>query len=278
MNSDTKEANFTSLFMEHVPKGYDFNVGGERHSYAFEFLHNLEENFSQVSTSRYQDSFSLYKASKVELQESLNRFEFEYATVINNKTGYLNGTVKRLIVLLKNLGYKKSDNPFSNQVLQIIESLIKEGLNSIFISHHLELTESNRAYLSKWYYLKEPIQSFKFVRHPEERRLEELYKKYLLGNFVAYQTPFSTFKSLFEKRRLVNKINWVGNKTSLFFFIKLLREHDIIKNTKNKHWSIVSEFFLLKGESLEPKDFTNQKEPKTKETREPLEKFVQSLR
>jgi hypothetical protein len=90
-------------------------------------------------------------------------------------------------------------------------------------------------------------------------------------------TDFSTFKSLFGARQLENKINWIDRKSSLYYFIKLLIEHKVIKNSRNKHWEITSEFFLLKGESLLPKDFLNQKETQNKKNRKYLESFVNSL-
>jgi hypothetical protein len=277
MSDSIKDSNFSKLFLEHVPQGYDLNVGGERYTYAFEFLNDLEKSFKQVDFHRFKESFESFNELKTRQQEALGRFEFEYGLVIKDRAGYVNGTVKRLIVLHKNLGFNKTDNQFINQAILLSQILVKDCLSNIFTNHHLELKETNRAYLANWYYLKEPIRSFKFISYPEERRFEELFKKYLRGKFISYETTFATFRTLFKNKRLVNKIDWVGNKSSLYLFIKLLRENHVIKDTKNKHWNIVSEFFLLDGESVDPKDFTNQKEPKTKATREPLEKFAKAL-
>src|SRR5690606_1320533 len=154
---------------------------------------------------------------------------------------------------------------------------IKDILKSIFISFHLELNNANREVLSKWFYLKNAIVSFKFRKFPEDKRFEILYERYLKGRFVSTLTSFNTFKNLFEARQLENKINWVDRKSSLYYFIKLLIEYEVVSNPKNKHWEITSEFFLLKGEPLLPRDFLNQKETQNKNSRKTLEFFVKAL-
>ncbi|WP_421808752.1 hypothetical protein [Flagellimonas sp.] len=161
--------------------------------------------------------------------------------------------------------------------LVLLNTVTKDIIKDIFISHHLDLDNKHRQELSKWFYLKEPVVSFRFRHYPEEKRLKQLFKKYLKRDFISYHTPFETFKSLFEARPLVNKIDWVDQKSSLYYFIKLLRKHNVIANTKNKHWMVASEFFLLKGELLIPKDFLNQKETQDQKKRQQLENFVKAL-
>jgi len=278
MSQNTKDSNFSSLFLKHVPKGYDLNNGGEFLNYPFDFLdEQLKSKNGVGNLSKFHESFKLYTDLKVKQKEAFNRFEFEYSLVKENKTAYLNTTVKNLIGQLDLIKTSRTPNFYQNQHLNLIQTIIKNILREIFVLYHLDLNKSNRSFLSKWYYLKEPILSFKFTKYPEDRRLEELFNKYLKGRFISTGTPFSTFKSLFENRELVNKVDWIDQKTSLYYFIKLLRNHNVIRNTKNKHWLIVSEFFLLNGEILIPKDFLNQKETQNTEKREVLEKFVLAL-
>ena len=157
-----------------------------------------------------------------------------------------------------------------NNLIHLLLNSVKEILKSIFISHHLELHNSNREVLSKWFYLKKAVVSFRLNKYPEDKRFERLYRNYMLDNrFISQLTNFATFKSLFEARQLENKINWIDRK--------LLIQYKAIKNPKNRHWEVTCEFFLLNGEALLPKDFLNQKETLNKAKRKQLESFVKAL-
>lgn len=279
MESQSKELNFSRLFLKHVGKGFYINTGGEFLNYPFEFLDKLVRSKNIIDNlDKFHESFAEYENLKDKQKKAFNRFEFEYNLVRENKTDYLNTTVKKLRHQLEIIKTLRKDNFFHNQPLNLIQSIIKNILKEIFVLYHVDLNEKNRTFLAKWYYLKEPILSFKFTKYPEDRRLEELFNKYLKGTFISNSTKFETFKSLFENRAMVNKVDWIDKKTSLYYFIKLLRKENVIKNAKNKHWLIASEFFLLKGEILISKDFVNQKEPQTKSTRIPLEAFVLALK
>lgn len=275
------ENKYSKLFLKHVPRSFTHDRKGNQ-EHPFQFLEKLfdEQNFN-IEFRHFEEGFKFYNDLKQRAKHSLNWLVYEY-NLIKGSHEYLNKVVGILIKLYKktNSINKESPNYATHRkgYYNIIQTIIKEILEAIFVSYHLDLNKTNRNYLSKWYYLSEPINSFKFTKHPEDKRLKELYEKYLKNSFMHHNTPFATFKALFENKNLVNKINWVDQKTTLYFFIKLLRQHKVIKNTKNKHWLIASEFFLLNGETLIPKDFLNQKEPQTKAKREKLEKFVLALK
>ncbi len=281
MNKIT-ENKYSKLFLKYVPRTFTHDRKGNL-SHPFQFLEDLcdKETIEIIEFRHFNEGFTFYNDLKKKGEHSLNWFIYEYSLIKGNNE-YVNKIVSSLIKLYKTVNSINKDSPYyaqhSKGYYNILQTIIKEILESIFVSYHLDLNKSNRNYLSKWYYLNEPINSFKFTHHPEDKRLKYLYDKYLKTSFIYYDTPFDTFKGLFENRPLVNKINWTDQKTTLYFFIKLLRQHKVIKNTKNKHWLITSEFFLLKGETLIPKDFLNQKEPQTKHKREKLEKFVLALK
>ncbi|GAA3623063.1 hypothetical protein [Flavivirga jejuensis] len=272
------EVKYTKLFLKHVSRNFTHDKKGNA-LHPFEFFEKLlsEEGFEVIEFRNFDNGFIFYNNLQKQAEHSFNWFQYEYS-LIKGSNEYLNKIVNKLLGFYKLTRTFDKQYEFKKGYFNLIETVLKNILEKIFTSYHLDLNKSNRIYLSKWYYLKEPINSFKFSKYPEDKRLKELYDKYLKTSFIHYNTPFVTFKALFENRTLVNKINWVDQKTTLYFFIKLLRQHKVIKNTKNKHWIIASEFFLLKGETLIPKDFLNQKEPQTKKKRELLEKFVLALK
>lgn len=276
------EIKYSQLFLKFAPRNFVL-VKEDNPLHPFYFLEDLchEESHRTIKFRDFNEGFAFYNELKTKGEHCIKWFTYEYS-LIKGSNEYLNKIVGTLIKLYKRTNSIKKELDYYAQYRKkyynIIQVIIKQILETLFVSYHLDLNKSNRIYLSNWYYLNEPINSFKFTKYPEDKRLKELYDKYLKTSFIDYDTAFSTFKALFENRTLVNKINWVDQKTTLYFFIKLLRQHKVIKNTKNKHWLITAEFFLLKGETLIPKDFLNQKEPQTKEKREKLEKFVLALK
>lgn len=247
----------------------------------------IESYIHDLNTYPLLNTFEKAQAIFNDIREyqkvAYNCFELELNLLQENRIKYLNQIVSRLLGIQKDLRLIKrkkaikQHKPINSLILLLLNS-IKDILKSIFISFHLELNNSNREALSKWFYLKKAITSFRFNKYPEDKRLERLYNKYLKDNgFVSPLTNFATFKSLFEAKQLENKINWIDRKSTLYYFIKLLIEYNVIESPKNKHWEITSEFFLLKGETLLPRDFLNQKETQNKKNRLILESFVKAL-
>jgi hypothetical protein len=233
-------------------------------------------------TSVFEKALLLSNKIKTYQKDAYNCFELELTLLQENRIKYLNQIVTKLLNIQKELRHNKRRDGLQFAIIEnfilLLLSSIKNILESIFISYHLELNNKNRETLSKWFYLKKAITSFRFNKYPEDKRLENLYHKYFISSkFISPMSSFSTFKALFEGRQLENKINWIDRKSSLYYFIKLLIDYNIIKNPRNKHWEITSEFFLLKGESLLPRDFLNQKETQNKKSREKLESFARAL-
>ncbi len=279
MIKTNKDLQFSQLFKNHSPNSYYFKKGEILHEHPFYFLENfLDKDIIEYNLGKYEVGFAFYKHIKDAQMEGFNRFEYEYCLVPNNKTIYLNELVGKLLEMHTRLTLLRKNNLPENDYLGILLMVLKNILKDIFISYHLDLDNSNRDKLSKWFYLKESITSFYFTNYIDEKRLKDLYQEYLVRpRFISYSDSFETFKCLFEGRRMENKINWIDQKSSLFLLIRLLRKHKIIRNTKNKHWLITSEFFLLKGETLIPSDFLNQKETQNPEKRKNLIAFVNHL-
>ncbi|GAA4954811.1 hypothetical protein GCM10023314_30620 [Algibacter agarivorans] len=244
------------------------------------YIHDLSD---YPSLNTFEKAQAIFNDIREYQKVGYNCFELELNLLKENRIKYLNQIASRLLSVqadLRQIKRKKDLKRYKSidSLILLLLNSIKEILQSIFISYHLELNNSNREVLSKWFYLKKAIISFRFNTYPEDKRLEILYHKYLTDRgFISTLTNFNTFKSLFEAKQLENKINWIDRKSSLYYFIKLLVKKKVVKNPKNKHWEITSEFFLLNGEALMPRDFLNQKETQNKKSRVVLESFVNAL-
>ena len=274
-----KNLQFSQLFKDHAPKGTYYIHRGDLIMHPFYFVEEyLKKEYPAENLNKFEEGISFYNRLKDVQAQAFRRFEFEYCLIPQNKIIYLNEVVDILLTIRNQITRSSQSNFYNDDYLGLIRIVLQDILKEIFVSYHLDLNNSNRTVLSKWFYLKESVVSFSFTSHIDEKRLKDLYKEYLVRpGFIAYSDSFDTFKCLFEGRRMENKINWIDQKSSLFLFIRLLRNYKIIRNTKNKHWLITSEFFLLKGETLVPADFLNQKETQNHEKRKNLIAFVNHL-
>ncbi|MDB0602201.1 hypothetical protein PL373_13785 [Tenacibaculum maritimum] len=279
-----KQTDFSQYYMLNSKPFIKRKEIEDRIEHPFIFIEDYINNLDSIPTlGVFDKALTIFNNIKSFQKYAYNCFELELSLLKENRIKYLNQVVSKLLEIQKSLRHTKR-----KQILERITSIeslfllllnsVKDILKSIFISCHLELNNTNREVLSKWFYLKKAVTSFRFNKYPEDKRLENLYHKYFINErLISPLVKFSTFKSLFEGRQLENKINWIDRKSSLYYFVKLLIESNIIKNPKNKHWEITSEFFLLKGESLLSRDFLNQKETQNKKTRKTIESFIQAL-
>lgn len=254
----------------------------EKHSeveYPFSFLdYYLKQEDKSVELKQFETGFNFHMKLQNHKKQAYNCFEYELNLLDNGKYLYLNEVTLLLFKALQKIMAHQRKYKYLHAYHRTLSNIASNILKDIFMHYHLDLDSRNRDKLSKWFHLKEPIISFRFSKSQEEKRLYSLYFKHLYnGSFINLTTEFGTFKALFEGRVLENKINWIDNKSSLYYFIKLLVSNKVVKNPKNRHWQITAEFFLLKGETLLPNDFLNQKETQNKEKREALEKFVSAL-
>jgi len=275
MHNSNQQNGFSKLYEKNMlsPNHIDIDENSIEHPFAFIEIY-LEKDKSNYDLQLFEHWAFFLKQLKEEQNYSYYCFELELNLLYTNKNNYLNEMVLILINIKQTIKLKSIKNVY----LRLLNVIVNDILKNIFISYHLDLNSKNRIKLTPWFHLKEPILSFRLIKYPEDKRLKRLMMRYLSLIFISKDTKFSTFKALFEGRYLENKINWMGNKSSLYYFIKLLISNKVIRNPKNKHWKIASEFFLLKGETLTPNDFLNQKETKHKRKRKELELFVKALK
>ncbi|MCO5725554.1 hypothetical protein [Robiginitalea marina] len=246
----------------------------------------LTSEHEGIIFKNFDEGFEVFMQAKQDLAASMDRFQFEISLLQDHRSKYLNAVVGILLKYIEDIESNLKDGFvgfFPNELKLCLLTLIKTTLKDIFIGYHLELSNSHHSTLSKWFFLKEPVRSFVWKHFPNNERLWKLYEEYLIKpGFVSspsltYKKSFQTFKGLFEGKVLEDKVNWIGSKSSLYYFIRLLKDKEVIRNPKNNHWIITSEYFLLKGETLTPEDFHNQKETQNKEQRKALEYFVSHL-
>lgn len=277
MNINNSQNSFSKLFIaNNVADDFSYNsISPTEHP--FIFISNYL-NYKKIKLNTFKQGLLIQEQLKLDINHSYNCFELELNILEENKLEYLNTIIDFLFEQLNSL------KRIHNQEFQyrLMSNLIMTILTRICTSHyHIHLSSKNRKKLSKWFHLKEPITSFILKKLPEDKWFENRgMNKMIYGfenKFISKNTSFSTFKALFEGKTLENKINWIDNKASLYYFIKLLISSKIIINPKNKHWAITSEFFLLNGESLKQKDLLNQKATTNLDKKHIINEFINRL-
>lgn len=282
MNNHSSQ--FSKLFLNNATSYKLFelrkNLGSSPEHPFSKIEYYISSKLEEDHNWNFERDFKYFRNMKEAISSSFDQFQFEYSLLLRNRAKYLNEVVRNLITYLEIIEDTLLDGTVGsspNESRQGLITLIKRVLKEIFIQHHLELNNSHHTVLSKWFHLKKPIRSFQWRHFPDNKQIWDLYKTYLVEPGFISPNSYQTFKSLFENKVLEDKITWWGSKSSLYLFIRLLLKHDLIRNTKRKHWIITSEYFLLKGETLTPEDFHNQKETQNKEHRKALEYFVSHL-
>jgi hypothetical protein len=224
-----------------------------------------------ISSAQLEFSQSLSNQSSLQLKtdQAYECFLLEITHLEDEKTEYLNSIINFLYQTYKD----------STDSEKLIMSCIRQLFTKICQSHlNIYIDNNNRNRLSKWHSLKEPIKSFTLKKVPEDRwfqnRIWYQMRNHYLYELISRDTPYSSFKALFEGKYIENKINWTDNKSSLIYFIKSLISSKVIINPRNKHWEIVSEFFLINGESIEQAELLNQKTTRNKEKRELIDDVI----
>ena len=274
MNHPEFQKDFSEAFVKYKQSRFDKRT---RVEYPFSFLESYDKKTNPIiEIKEFNYGFEYFSELQNLKEHSYKCFEYELSLIGKNKYLYINDVTSQLYKTSQKLKVSQESVyvfEHNRMLFQIASNILKD----IFMYYHLDLDSRNIDRLSKWFHLKEPIISFRFSKHQEEKRLEKLFNKYLCYDFIELTSEFDTFKALFQGRVLENKINWTHNKSSLYYFIKLLVSNKVVKSPKNKHWKITAEFFLIKGETLLQDDFLNQKETQDQIKREALEKFVKAL-
>ena len=258
------------------PLFFEFHPDEHKKDYIegpFSELENILYKHSNLhALKNYEQGILLFNSIEQKLKECLERFNFEGCSSINRHE-YINNVLTYLISKYKSIqNYKikatRKDTIFMKRevsaFLNIILNVYKKLFWEIQRMFNFEINHDNRIFLNQNLQLDEPIRTFYLKNKVEKQHFSFLYYKYLHNKFISYSTDFETFKVLFENKIVTNKVNWIGTKGSLVFFIKQLIKKNLIVNPKNRHWKQVSESILIKDEPILPRELTNQPPPKEK--------------
>ena len=122
------------------------------------------------------------------------------------------------------------------------------------------------------------IKTFKLIIPINKDSFEKAFNDYIKGEFVSNNTSAGEFLNLFNGSEPLRKMNWIGHKNSLCYFIKQLTS----KKTKNifephpglSHWDITAFFFTIQGSYITPSELINQGAPESKRILKMINSFV----
>lgn len=274
MPKNKPSANFSQAYYKcNHPNFFELNTHLNKKDYfegPFAELEDVLYKYSNLKAlQKYDQGILFFNSVEQKIKESLERFNFEGCSIGDRKNQYVNEQLEYLITSYKsvqNSKIKASRNrtffmrtevrTYINILLNVYRRLFWE-IQKIF---RLEINQQNRIFLNQNLQLEEPVRSFSLKHRVERQHYSNLYHKYLYLKFTP--TDFEKFRVLFEDKVVANKINWIGTKGSLVYLIKQLIERNLIDNPKNKHWKMVSESILFKGEPILSKELVNQPPPK----------------
>lgn len=275
MNNTSTPTNFTELFINNLDS--KLNITEKKsEAHAFFFLEDFINNLNSLPANFEFKEFWKYK-SKLEsaINNSIKLFELETSLLIKNKGLYIDRTFENLKIIdyaLTSARQRiKEDSYFKlhtrNVNIYHVLGMLKDCLVEIYFNlenkYSTFLNKTNRDYLQFIMKPEKFYKSFSLLQNIEKRRFEKIFNR--IKPFLSRDTSFETFKTHFENTYPQKKIIWIGTKSALCYFIQNLISNKIIVDPKNKHWKIVSQNFLLKGEYVSSAKLLNQKLPSTKD-------------
>ncbi len=108
--------------------------------------------------------------------------------------------------------------------------------------------------------------------------LTNLHDSLKLNHFIAQDTSLTNFKKAFSGKEITNPIEWTGNISELYYFIKLIhKEHKYVDDLKQKQWEVTCLCFVQEGgKPFDRNKFRGQKRPNT--TGDKLDNIVELLK
>lgn len=128
------------------------------------------------------------------------------------------------------------------------------------------LKENREVFLrSKSTIIKEDSFELKTSRYDSE--MIKVLNHLIKNEFVSPETTIGVFKSIFQKGKILNRVNWISNPSSLKFFIDYLIQREIIVEPPRKQkWEITTKCFqlILNGEEYHYLKYRTLKKPSKK--------------
>ena len=96
-----------------------------------------------------------------------------------------------------------------------------------------------------------PLESFKYIKYDiANDNLVDLCDSLKKYNLIAQTTKVNDFKKVFSGKQITKHINWTGNSSELYYFIKLLHnDYRLVENMKQQHWKIACACFVQEDDT-----------------------------
>lgn len=161
--------------------------------------------------------------------------------------------------------------------------LLLEPVPEKFLLNQIQLIEiETKSVLKIKAQTGEPInslQSFTYKQlNTNPDKLNDLFDSLKLNQFINKSTMISNFKKIFSGVVIKTPIEWAGNISELFYFIKLIySDYKLVKDLKQKQWEVTCQCFVnTDGILFERSKFRTLKRPSL--TGDKLEKIVSLLK
>lgn len=203
------------------------------------------------------------KFLNTKIEQELNQLYSE-AVTCNNYSKYINKTVTLILGDFHNFRMKLFDSKedYFSFFSFVINDLYLTSLRLIFNKFQNDLVDENYSKIDKYIHIpKTKITNFKVsMRAPnlpseQNRYLEVIskFKEQLISEKFISKIDTSDFLIFIDNRKKsIVKINWISSLTLLYTFYKQLAKKEIILDSKNEHWKILSKCFTVKGNSIYP--------------------------
>lgn len=192
---------------------------------------------------------------KIVYNESIVQFRHEYI-ICNDKSRYVNRLLLLIILDFEMLNdaLRKDENVFTRFGYLIKEQYIN-FLEFLYTRFNDFISDDNFITVKAIIYPSEKVyRSFAFKKFltPEARDvvIKSIYDKLSEYGYIHTSTKLEQIDDLFKnKRRTFTKIIWTENLTTLFTFVKIMLNNNLVEDCHNNHWKIVCDYFVLTNDS-----------------------------
>lgn len=265
---------------------FPYDTQFEDYPHPFYGLEKLEIEIDEYDKEDiFNKTYSYHIDIRRETQEALSKLQYEINLCpVPIRAEYANNIVDQLLIIFRRI-HEKNSAKNSNKSMRFVEievnknyfplylfllDALKDCFETILKKYDKELFLESKKEILEILTPQEPILSFQLKREISDEDLKDSFQTRLVEKGLIHPgTEFITFKNLFKKRPLDEKIQWTGPQGALYYFIKQIVTKDkdgrgtSVINPNNKHWKIASEFFIYHGGKRVP-NLKHQKPPSTK--------------
>lgn len=124
-----------------------------------------------------------------------------------------------------------------------------------------------------------PVHSFTYKKiNTNPENINYLWDNLKLNKLIADDTTLPNFKKVFSGKEITTPIRWIGNRSELFYFIKLIySDFELVERVGQRNWEITCHCFVQEnGDVFDRTKFKDTKPPKL--TKIKIERAVELLK